>query len=138
MENSNAKGDLIALLLSQGRPAPVFQVEAGGPPHERTFAASALVGGQALGTGQGRTKREAERLAAEAALGALNGPPQPASPVAAERGGPWPIYAAVLAEALAVTSSHLPPGTGLDTLRAEAAQLYCDLLSDLGHGPEEA
>ncbi|HET6352104.1 MAG TPA: ribonuclease III [Coriobacteriia bacterium] len=42
-----------------------------GPPHERTFTAEVLVNEELAGTGSGRSKREAEAAAAEAALAAL-------------------------------------------------------------------
>lgn len=39
-----------------------------GPPHERLYEVVALVGGEAVGTGSGRSKKAAEQAAAEAAL----------------------------------------------------------------------
>lgn len=42
-----------------------------GPPHERIFNASAVVGGQPLGLGAGSSKRAAEQAAAAEALGKL-------------------------------------------------------------------
>jgi ribonuclease III len=42
-----------------------------GPPHERTFKVAALVEGSELARGAGRSKKEAEQAAAEAALAAL-------------------------------------------------------------------
>ena len=42
-----------------------------GPPHDRIFSVSALVGGQEVGRGQGRSKKDAEQEAAQAALLAL-------------------------------------------------------------------
>ncbi len=39
-----------------------------GPPHERTFTISARVGERELGRGEGRSKKDAEQAAAEAAL----------------------------------------------------------------------
>jgi ribonuclease-3 len=46
-----------------------------GPPHERTFAVSAVVAGVEISTGTGRSKKDAEQLAAQAALEALADPP---------------------------------------------------------------
>ena len=40
-----------------------------GPPHERTFEVVALVDGQTVARGTGRSKKEAEQAAAAAALG---------------------------------------------------------------------
>ena len=45
-----------------------------GPPHDRIFTVAVEVDGERLGTGAGRTKREAEALAAAAALEALAKP----------------------------------------------------------------
>jgi ribonuclease-3 len=42
-----------------------------GPPHERTFEVAAMVEGEALARGSGRSKKDAEQAAAEAALEAL-------------------------------------------------------------------
>jgi ribonuclease-3 len=42
-----------------------------GPPHERTFEVAAVVGGERVAAGSGRSKKEAEQAAAEAALAAL-------------------------------------------------------------------
>jgi ribonuclease-3 len=43
-----------------------------GPPHDRLFETVAEVGGERLGTGTGRSKKESEQEAARAALGALD------------------------------------------------------------------
>jgi ribonuclease III len=42
-----------------------------GPPHERTFAVAAVIGGERVAVGSGRSKKEAEQAAAEGALTAL-------------------------------------------------------------------
>jgi ribonuclease-3 len=44
-----------------------------GPPHQRTFTVAAVVGGEALGTGRGRSKKQAEQEAARIAVEALEG-----------------------------------------------------------------
>ena len=46
-------------------------IEEHGPPHDRTFAVTATVEGAELGRGVGRTKKDAEQEAAQAALDAL-------------------------------------------------------------------
>ena len=43
-----------------------------GPPHERTFEVAAVVAGEELARGSGRSKKDAEQAAAEAALGSLD------------------------------------------------------------------
>ena len=45
----------------------VLEVE--GPPHDRTFTAAALLEGEAVGVGRGRSKKDAEQEAAKEALG---------------------------------------------------------------------
>jgi ribonuclease III len=42
-----------------------------GPPHERIFEVAAVVGGEELARGAGRSKKDAEQAAAEAAMDAL-------------------------------------------------------------------
>ncbi len=42
-----------------------------GPPHERTFEVVAMVDGEPVATGSGRSKKDAEQAAAETALEAL-------------------------------------------------------------------
>ena len=51
---------------------PDYQVEESGPDHQKSFRAVVRVGGRELGSGQGRTKKEAEQHAAEAAWNAIN------------------------------------------------------------------
>jgi len=47
----------------------VYEVTAqAGPPHDRTFEVAAVVGGTELARGSGRSKKDAEQAAAEAAL----------------------------------------------------------------------
>lgn len=57
---------------SRQRQAPSYTViSAEGPPHDLVFTVTVDLGGQILGTGQGRSKRDASRAAAAAALEAL-------------------------------------------------------------------
>lgn len=61
---------------AQGLGPPVYVVQSDGPEHAKTFAASVLLDGLVRGEGAGRTKKDAEMQAAEAAiatLGALAG-----------------------------------------------------------------
>lgn len=46
-------------------------VKESGPDHDKTFEVSLLLGGRVRGTGQGKSKKEAEQQAARAALDAL-------------------------------------------------------------------
>jgi ribonuclease-3 len=50
---------------------PEYTVSESGPDHAKTFRAAAVVGGMIYGTGEGRSKKEAEAQAAEAAWSVL-------------------------------------------------------------------
>ena len=132
----NAKGDLIARLVALGLGTPTFEAEAHGPAHERTFHVKVWSGGQVVGSAEGRTKKDAERLAAEQALRGLDGQPAPAPAPAAPQGGVWPVYAPVLAEAVEAAMEFAREDATLDDVRRDAARFYRELLLDLGHGPE--
>lgn len=56
-----------------------YEITSTGPDHDKTFAATALVGDEPLGAGTGRTKKEAEQKAAEQAWAALDGRAGPAA-----------------------------------------------------------
>jgi len=69
----NPKSALQELVQSQGE-SPRYRIDSQeGPPHARVFTASVEVDGQVIGSGTGRTKKEAEAAAAAAALEALEG-----------------------------------------------------------------
>jgi ribonuclease-3 len=56
-------------LASQAmRAIPEYRIEDRGPDHEKEFTATVFVGGEALGTGVGRSKKEAEQQAAREAF----------------------------------------------------------------------
>jgi len=68
----NYKALLQELVQGQGRPTPVYRlVEASGPDHDRQFVAEILVEGEALGTGEGKSRKAAENQAARAAWARL-------------------------------------------------------------------
>ena len=63
------KSELQERVQARGVEAPTYHVvDSGGPAHARWFAVSVRVGDRALAEGRGRSKREAERAAAIAAL----------------------------------------------------------------------
>jgi ribonuclease-3 len=66
------KGMLQELTADHGLGVPRYRVEGSGPPHRPEFAALVFVDGNELGSGQGRTKKEAEQQAAREALGRLS------------------------------------------------------------------
>ncbi len=65
------KTELQEDLAREGRQVTYTVIEAEGPPHERTFTVAALVEGEQLGTGTGRSKKDAEQGAAKEALAAI-------------------------------------------------------------------
>ena len=59
-------------LLARGGAEVRYRVtDEQGPPHQRTFTVAAIVDGRALGTGRGRSKKQAEQEAARVAVEAL-------------------------------------------------------------------
>ena len=62
------KTELQEVLARTGRQVSYSVLEVEGPPHERRFLCAALVDGEELGRGEGRSKKAAEQEAAEQAL----------------------------------------------------------------------
>ena len=84
---------------------PEYHVEESGPDHQKFFRATVRVGGRAYGSGSGRSKKEAEQQAAEAAWKAISNGTESAAETAPGRpagmarrgwpggerpGGEWP------------------------------------------------
>jgi ribonuclease-3 len=61
---------------------PLYEVRERGPDHAKQFTAEAVIAGERLGSGDGRSKKEAERQAAAVALGALLDRRHASAPVA--------------------------------------------------------
>ncbi len=66
------KTDLQELLARSGRQVTYTEISVDGPPHERRFTCAAIIGGEELGRGEGRTKKAAEQEAAREALSKLD------------------------------------------------------------------
>ncbi|MCU1673253.1 MAG: rnc [Frankiales bacterium] len=66
------KTSLQELTAARALGVPEYVVAESGPDHAKSFTASAVVGGEVHGTGEGRSKKEAEQQAAEAAWRSLN------------------------------------------------------------------
>jgi ribonuclease-3 len=77
------KTSLQELTASELLGVPEYQVEESGPDHQKSFHAHVRIGAQVYGEGEGRSKKEAEQQAAEAAWTAISGslaaPPDGAS-----------------------------------------------------------
>jgi ribonuclease-3 len=69
------KTSLQELTAVQGLGVPDYHVDDTGPDHQKLFRAVVRVGGQELGTGEGRSKKAAEQQAAQAAYESLSGAP---------------------------------------------------------------
>jgi ribonuclease-3 len=67
------KSALQELLARRGARVSYEVLTEAGPPHERTFEVAALLAGEEVGRGSGRSKKAAEQVAAEAALERLDG-----------------------------------------------------------------
>jgi ribonuclease-3 len=65
------KTDLQEVLARGGRHVTYVEVAAQGPPHDRHFTCAAVIDGEELGRGEGRTKKAAEQEAAREALAKL-------------------------------------------------------------------
>ena len=61
------KTSLQELAAGKSLGVPEYDVTESGPDHEKSFEATAVVGGRRVGVGQGRSKKEAEQRAAEGA-----------------------------------------------------------------------
>ncbi len=66
------KTSLQELTAAQLLGVPEYHVEESGPDHQKTFHAEVRIGGQVHGEGTGRSKKEAEQQAAEAAWTAIS------------------------------------------------------------------
>jgi ribonuclease III len=65
------KTELQEALARQKRQVSYSVIEVEGPAHERRFTCAALIDGQQMGAGAGRTKKDAEQEAARQALAAI-------------------------------------------------------------------
>ena len=59
--------------VRDGEGTPRYVVEGSGPDHDRAYVATVYLGGTMWGTGEGRSKKDAEQEAARAAWEELNG-----------------------------------------------------------------
>ncbi len=68
-DNHNYKGELLEFTQSHDRGMPSYAlVSQSGPEHQKEFTVEVLVQDEVLGVGHGRTKKDAEQLAAREAL----------------------------------------------------------------------
>jgi ribonuclease III len=58
-------------LAKSGRRIEYLTINVDGPPHQRTFTCAAVLDGEQIGVGMGKTKKDAEQEAAKRALDSL-------------------------------------------------------------------
>ena len=68
------KTDLQERLARSGRTVNYIVLEVAGPPHDRTFTAAAVIDSHIVGTGSGRSQKDAEQTAARQALAVYPAP----------------------------------------------------------------
>ncbi len=68
---SDHKSRLQEETVRLGRGVPHYEVEGFGPDHARRYLATVYVAGRRLGTGEGRSEKDAEQVAARVACGSL-------------------------------------------------------------------
>lgn len=144
---AHPKGLLIERAQQLGLGKPELLTAKTGPDHEPSFLTDVLVGGEVVGTGQGGSKREAERAAAEEALRALSEGARESSAEddsgsdSGEFSGPWPMLESLLASVVSVAErrvqSDLRGAEALSAIRDFSLELYKDLIADLGEVVEE-
>lgn len=139
---ANPKGELLERTLREGLGKADFKTRMTGPEHEPNFVTDVVVQGQIVGTGEGTTKKSAEKRAAEAAILYLNETDNLSNvPSEEPRGdepfdGPYPIFDRVLAETLRVANNRvdvkLRGEVALEQVRELALKLYKETLLGLG------
>ena len=67
------KTELQEQLARTGRTVSYTTLNVEGPPHDRSFTAAAVIDEEIVGTGVGRSKKDAEQQAAREALASVNG-----------------------------------------------------------------
>lgn len=67
----DGKTALQELVAARGKNAPEYSITESGPDHDKSFIAQVLLSGKVAGEGDGKSKREAEQIAATKAYEAL-------------------------------------------------------------------
>ncbi len=76
------KTALQELTATRGLGVPEYEISESGPDHAKAFVARAVIAGDGLGQGAGKSKKQAEQQAAEGAWRALHPDPAPHEPFA--------------------------------------------------------
>ena len=81
IETRDAKTQLQELVQARGQGRPSYrEIATSGPDHDKLFTVECRLDGQSLGSGTGRSKKEAEQRAAAVALSLLGRAPRPGDP----------------------------------------------------------
>ncbi len=140
---AHAKSSLAEATVRLGLGIPSYSTTGSGPRHDQVFSAEVTVGDELMGRGIAKTKREAERLAAEEALTVLEDRQNEAAaqPDDDEFDGPWPIFGQVLSQTIAVAESRVSPRLSGEEARVAirdfSLSLYKEILGNLGEVVEE-
>ncbi|MEZ4629195.1 MAG: putative dsRNA-binding protein [Deinococcales bacterium] len=142
------KGVLIERCQALGLTKPEFDTKRSGPEHEPTFITDVLLDGEVYGTGQGTSKREAEKNASSEALLRLEQTPQnptlpnqrtiSMAPLEFEERfeGPWPMFSELLSNCLSIANSRvdnrLKGEKAISEVHDLALNLYKKSLESLG------
>jgi ribonuclease III len=73
LETSEPRTVLLDFAKKNGWPEPEFEVTFTGPDHQRIFFANVIIGGKTIATGEGKSRKAAEAMAASLALSTLRG-----------------------------------------------------------------
>lgn len=139
---AHAKSTLAETTVKLGLGVPTYSTKGSGPRHDQVFTATVAVGDEEMGRGIAKTKREAERLAAEEAIAVLEARENDLESDADERfEGPWPVFEQVLASTIEAAERRIPGRLSGEEARVAirdfSLELYKDLLEDLGDVVEE-
>jgi len=144
------KNALNAYCQKLGLPKPTYETKNAGDEKDPLFISDVVVGDEVVATGQGPTRREAERVAAELALEALRSrhgepeggrkkrrgrrerektKPDPETPAP-------PVFPELLVESLRVAHQRVPQGykgsEAAEQVVRLAAEIYRGLIEELG------
>lgn len=139
---AHAKSTLADMTVRLGLGVPEYTSRGSGPEHDKVFTASVTAGDEALGRGIARTKREAERLAAEEAIEVLEKRADgDDAPDEEDFEGPWPVFEELLSSVVSIADRRIPQQlTGEEArlaIRDFSLDLYRELLLSLGEIVEE-
>ena len=69
LDDNNYKSRLLELVQSEGKKSPEYIViDEDGPPHNKNYTVAVIIEGIQSGVGKGKSKKDAEQIAAKRAL----------------------------------------------------------------------